>query len=59
MHLRLQAARKGKQIRRTGVREATSVRKGLTFLKPVCQTGAHVGRLVRLAGGLLAKRSQH
>lgn len=61
MHLRLQAARKGKRMGRTGVGAVTSVRKGLTFLEPVCQTGAHVGAhwLVLLAGGLLAKRSQH
>lgn len=61
MHLRLQAARRREQIGRTGVRAATSVREGLTFLKLVCQTGAHVGAhcLVLLAGGILAKSSQH
>lgn len=61
MHLRLQAARTGKRMGRTGARAATSVRKGLTFLKPVSQLGVHIGAhwLVLLAGGLLAKRGQH
>lgn len=59
MHLRLQAARNGKRMGGTGIHP--SVRKGLTFLKPVCQAGVHVGAhwLVLLVGGLLAKRSQH